>query len=88
MFKLSIVTPIKVFYDGEVRSIVAPGEVGYLGILSHHAPLITALKPGRLTVRDVNDHTSEYDISGGFLEVSNNSASILADSIEPATKSR
>ena len=85
MFKLSVVTPIKVFYEEEVNSLVAPGEVGYLGVLSNHAPLITALKPGLLTIKDRLDTEVELAISGGFLEVSNNQAMILADAIEYVT---
>lgn len=82
MFKLSVVTPVKVFYEEEVNSLVAPGEVGYLGVLSNHAPLITALKPGILTIKDHLDTEIELAIAGGFLEVSNNQAMILADAIE------
>jgi F-type H+-transporting ATPase subunit epsilon len=86
MFKLSVVTPVKVFYEDEVNSLVAPGEVGYLGVLSNHAPLITALKPGILTIRDRLDTEVELAIAGGFLEVSNNQAMILADAIEYVTE--
>ncbi|MBN4076437.1 ATP synthase F1 subunit epsilon [Gemmatimonas aurantiaca] len=82
MFKLSVVTPVKVFYQEEINSLVAPGEVGYLGILSNHAPLITALKPGLLTIKDHLDTEIELAIAGGFLEVSNNQAMILADAVE------
>lgn len=86
MFKLSVVTPVKVFYEAEVNSLVAPGEVGYLGVLGNHAPLITALQPGLLTIRDHLDTEVELAIAGGFLEVSNNQAMILADAIEYVTE--
>jgi F-type H+-transporting ATPase subunit epsilon len=82
LFKLSVVTPEKTVFEQDVRSIVAPGSEGYLGVLSNHAPLITALNPGTLAVVDVNGDEAFYSISGGFLEVSNNIATILADSIE------
>ena len=84
MFKLSVVTPEKTVLEMNVRSIVAPGSEGYLGILSNHAPLITALMPGILSVVDNNDHESLFALSGGFLEVSGNVATILADAIESA----
>lgn len=82
MFKLSVVTPEKIFFEQEVRSIVAPGSEGYLGVLSNHAPLITALIPGKLSVIDARGGESNYCLSGGFLEVSKNIAVVLADAIE------
>ncbi|UCE67113.1 MAG: F0F1 ATP synthase subunit epsilon [Candidatus Zixiibacteriota bacterium] len=84
MFKLSVVTPEKTVFEMDVRSIIAPGSEGYLGILSNHAPLITALKPGILSVNDQSGNETFYSISGGFLEVSGNIATILADAIESA----
>ena len=84
MLRLSIVTPEKTFMDEEVNSLVVPGTEGYLGILSNHAPLITALKPGRIEYRDADDRINFLAVSGGFLEVSDNVATLLADSIESA----
>ena len=78
MFRLSIVTPEKTFYEEEIASLVVPGTEGYLGVLSHHAPLITALKPGMIEFREVRITA----VSGGFLEVSHNVATLLADAVE------
>lgn len=86
MFQVSVVTPIQVFYEEEIIGLTAPGAVGYLGILTNHAPLITALKPGLLTIRDHLDTIVEFAIADGFLEVSNNRATILADAIEYVEK--
>jgi F-type H+-transporting ATPase subunit epsilon len=86
LFKLSVVTPEKPVIDQEVRSIIAPGSEGYLGILTDHAPLITALIPGKLAVTDPENSDLDYALSGGFLEVSHNVATILADAIEPIQK--
>ena len=83
-FKLSIVTPEKIFYEAEVESLSVPGSEGYLGILAHHAPLITAIKPGKIEFRDTEDQIHQLAVSGGFLEVSGNIATILADSDMPA----
>ena len=86
MFRLSIVTPEKVVYEADVRSLTAPGSGGYLGILSHHAPIITALKPGKIEFRDSDDHVHVLAVTVGFLEVSANKATILADAVEEADK--
>jgi len=82
LFKLSVVTPEKTVFEQDAKSIIAPGSEGYLGVLSNHAPLITALIPGRLTVTDAAGDSRDYSVSGGFLEVSRNVATILADAIE------
>jgi F-type H+-transporting ATPase subunit epsilon len=82
MFKLSVVTPEKTVLEQDVTSIVAPGAMGYLGILTDHAPLITPLIAGKLEVKDVLGKESIFFISGGFLEVSKNIATILADAME------
>ena len=86
MFKLSVVTPEKPVIDQDAHSIIAPGSEGYLGILTDHAPLITALVPGKLSVTAQDNREANYALSGGFLEVSHNTVIILADAIEPADK--
>lgn len=86
MFKLSVVTPEKVVLDQDVRAMIAPGSEGYLGVLTDHAPLITGLIPGKLTITEPDNSQMDYVLSGGFLEVSNNIATILADAIESLEK--
>lgn len=83
-FTLSIVTPEQVLFEEEVESIVVPGAQGYLGVLAHHAPLITPIVPGRLSVRKNSSTELVMAISGGFLEVSGNKATVLADAVEYA----
>lgn len=82
-FTFRLVTPQRIVFEGPVVSIQAPGSEGYLGVLAHHAPLITTLKEGRLEMRDPAGKVTAYHVTGGFLEVSNNRASALADSAEP-----
>ncbi|PWB67622.1 F0F1 ATP synthase subunit epsilon [candidate division GN15 bacterium] len=84
MFRLSIVTPEKVCIDADVASLTAPGADGYLGVLSHHAPLITTLKPGKIEYRDDQNVIHVMAVTNGFLEVSANRATILADAAEDA----
>lgn len=82
MYNISIVTPEEIVFEGEAISLVAPGSVGYLEILSHHAPLITILKEGTLTVTDAAKQKKVWQITGGVLEVSQNKASVLVDGFQ------
>lgn len=83
-FHLSIVTPEETVFDETVTSIVVPGAKGYLGVMAHHAPLISPLIPGKLTIILPNDEEVVMAVSGGFIEVANNRATILADAAEMA----
>jgi F-type H+-transporting ATPase subunit epsilon len=82
MFKLSVVTPERPYFEADCRSVVLPGSEGYLGVLTDHAPLLTALAPGRLKVVDAANQERVFAISGGFFEVSHNHATVLADAVE------
>jgi F-type H+-transporting ATPase subunit epsilon len=86
MYLLSITTPEKVVFEDQVYSLIAPGTVGYLEILTDHAPIITSLQPGKLIVTDSNGEKLIYAVSGGFLEVSGNKATLLADAVEVASQ--
>jgi len=86
MYNLSIVTPEKIFYENEIVSLIAPGIEGYLGILTDHAPLITAITPGKVTVKDNSDEVIVLSVSNGFLEVSANTATLLVDAVEYASE--
>jgi F-type H+-transporting ATPase subunit epsilon len=83
-FIFRLVTPQKLLLETEVVSLQAPGSEGYLGVLAHHAPLITMLRPGSLEVRTAEGRTIHFAVTGGFLEVSGNRASVLADAAERA----
>ena len=79
--KLDIVTAEGVAYSDEVDVVVAPGIEGQLGILPHHAPLMTMLQPGELRIRKGTEE-QYLCISGGFLEVRPDRIIILADACE------
>ncbi len=81
--KLDIVTAERVVYSGDVDMIVAPGTSGQLGILPHHAPLMTMLQPGELLIK--RGGTELYiAVTGGFLEVRPDRVVVLADAAERA----
>jgi F-type H+-transporting ATPase subunit epsilon len=79
--RLEIITAERLVYSDDVDVVVAPGIEGQLGILPHHAPLMTALQPGELLVRK-NGEESYLAVSGGFMEVLGNRVTILADAAE------
>lgn len=81
--KIDIVTAERVVYSQDVDAVIAPGVEGQLGILPHHAPLMTILQAGELVVRRGGDEDT-LAISGGFLEVRPDRVIILADSAERA----
>lgn len=81
-FLLRLVTPQRLLLEAQVSSLQVPGSEGYLGILAHHAPIITALRPGKLEVKDAAGKLTTYAVSGGFLEMSSNRATVLADAAE------
>jgi F-type H+-transporting ATPase subunit epsilon len=81
--KVNIVTPERVVWEAEAVSVTLPGSEGYLGIWANHAPLVTGLMPGVVTIR-INEtgDTILFACSGGFVEVSHNAVNIMTDSCE------
>ena len=83
MLNLEIVTPEKKVLSEPVDSVTVPTMSGEIGILTNHAPLISSLRPGILSYAK-GGTTAKLVISGGFVEVSANNVSILADIAEEA----
>lgn len=79
--KVEIVSADRVVYTDEVDMVVAPGIDGQLGILPHHAPLMTMLQPGELRLKKGNDEVTLI-ATGGFMEVLGDHVTILADAAE------
>jgi len=81
--RLEIITAEREVFADDVNVVVAPGTEGQLGILPHHAPLITMLNPGELLIRKDSEETY-MAITGGFLEVRPDKVIVLADACERA----
>ena len=79
--RLDIITAERQVYGEDVEMVIAPGIEGQLGILAHHAPLMTALQPGEILIRKDGENTY-LAVTGGFMEVMGNTVTILADSCE------
>ncbi len=78
-FHLAILTPERAVFEGKVEHVQVPGSEGYLGVLAEHAPLVTALAAGILTARLPGGDEKMWQVSGGFFEVADNRATVLAD---------
>jgi F-type H+-transporting ATPase subunit epsilon len=81
-FKLMIATPVGWAARSDAVSLTVPGTEGYLGILANHAPLMTELGVGMLKYRDTDGYDHLFAVTEGFLEVSNNVVTIIADAAE------
>ncbi|NLB51514.1 MAG: F0F1 ATP synthase subunit epsilon [Syntrophomonadaceae bacterium] len=81
-FMLEIVTPEEILYKEEVQFMVAPATEGEFGVLRNHAPLVAALKIGVLRYKDPVGDEYRIAISGGFVEVVDNVARVLAETAE------
>jgi len=81
--QVEIVTAERELYSGEADLVSAPGIEGRLGILPKHAAMLALLGPGTLTIR-LNGQEEPIFVSGGFLEVSDNHLTVLADTAEHA----
>ena len=82
---MTIVTAQQTVFDGEAEMVIAPGSEGQLGILPHHAPLLTTLALGELRIRNHSVDEGIF-VAGGFLEVNQGVVTILADDAERAAE--
>jgi F-type H+-transporting ATPase subunit epsilon len=80
---LEVITPERKVYEDDVDMVIAPGSEGYLGILPHHAPLLTALGPGEFRVK--KGGTEEIlAVFGGFMDVRGDHVVVLTEAAEAA----
>lgn len=80
MLNVELVSPEKKVWSGEAVSVSARTLDGDLGILTDHAPLLGVLVDGVVSIKGSDGSNNEFTVSGGFLSVSNNRVSILAES--------
>ena len=82
---LEIVTPERLAYSDEVDSVVLPGVEGELGVLPHHAPLVSMLGVGELRIRKGGSEES-FAIVGGFLQVRPDKVVVMAETADLASE--
>lgn len=80
-FHAQILTPSGALYDGQAAGVNVPGEKGAFEVLTGHAPIMSTLSPGTVTVKDQNLQVHKFTVTGGFVEVSGNRLTLLAESV-------
>ncbi len=78
----SLVSPERELFSGQVDQVDAPGSEGDFGVLAGHAPFMTALREGVVTVHN-NGTLERYAIEGGFADVTPDGLTVLAESATP-----
>jgi F-type H+-transporting ATPase subunit epsilon len=81
--KLELVTPEELLFSGDVDMVVIPGVEGDFGVLFGHAPLISLIRPGVVTIYNTDNSQEKLFVSGGFAEVTNTECTILAEEARP-----
>ncbi len=79
---LEILTPERKIFSGDVYGVQLPGISGLFEILDKHAPMVSALKEGKLKILKDKNNSSSYKIQGGFVEILNNKATVLVEGAE------
>jgi len=82
---LEIVTPERLAYSGQVDSVQVPGSEGELGILPHHAPLVSMLGVGELRIR-TGGGEEHFAIAGGFVQVRPDKVVVMAEMADMASE--
>jgi F-type H+-transporting ATPase subunit epsilon len=86
-FELSLVTPDGAAYEGEVEMIIVPGQIGEIGVLARHAPLIATLKAGATRIHPGEGaEVIEYATGPGFFQVMHDRAIALVDDAVEASQ--
>lgn len=81
LLQLNIVTPERSMVNDKVNQVNIPGSEGDLGILYDHAPILTTMRPGQLSY-EKDSETIYLVVSGGYLEVTDNRVTVLAETAE------
>lgn len=79
-FHVDVVSAEEEIFSGLVEMLFAPGEMGELGIMARHTPLLTSLKPGELRLQMPDGEEDQYIyVSGGMLEIQPHVVTVLSD---------
>jgi F-type H+-transporting ATPase subunit epsilon len=82
-FSFELVSPERLLFTGDVESVVVPGTEGEFTVLKDHAPLMSTLKPGIVTISESSAKQSKLFVRGGFADVNPAGLTILAETAVP-----
>lgn len=83
-FHAQVLTPNGTLFDGEVLSVQVPGVEGNFEMLHNHAPIVSSLGIGKVLIKSEDNSEQVYAVSGGFVEMNNNTMTLLAEVAEDA----
>ncbi len=78
---VQVLTSEGLVLSDEAVSVIAPGGLGYLGMLRNHAPLVTTVRPGKLTWRRPSGERRTLLVGDGLLEIVNNKLTVLTNTV-------
>lgn len=79
-FKFELVSPERLLVSEDVESVVIPGAEGEMTVLVNHAPVMTTVKPGVVTVKTISGAEERYVVFGGFADILPSGCTLLAES--------
>lgn len=79
--KLTIITPDKLAYEGDITAVTVPGTAGSFQILKDHAAIVSTLDDGKVIIKAIGDGEQTINIKGGVVEAKDNNIVILAEGI-------
>ena len=79
-FHFELVSPERLLVSEQVESVVIPGTEGEMTVMAHHAPVMTTIKPGVVTVKPVSGAEERYVVFGGFADILPSGCTLLAES--------
>lgn len=79
---ISVLTADQSIFEGAITSVKLPGVMGEFQILNNHAPIVSALQAGKVTIQKTANERLVFDIEKGFVEVLNNEVSLLVQGVE------
>ncbi len=79
-FQFELVSPERLLVSEQVESVVIPGAEGEMTVMSQHAPVMTTIKPGVVTVKSASGQEERYVVFGGFADILPSGCTLLAES--------